>query len=115
MDKNIQLLLDKAKELGWDVQINNKTVTFGRFSPYGRDFSFDIDISDNVEDFLHNIYEYYENYDVSYETYIWLDDNGHGTNGAPYDMKDLYEDTEECEKYIKDLYGSLNFMYRNEI
>lgn len=29
---------------------------------------------------------------MSYETYIWLDDTGHGRNGAPYDMIDVYND-----------------------
>ncbi len=37
------------------------------------------------------------------EAYLWLDSDGHGINGAPYDMKDLYEDFEACESAIYDL------------
>ena len=50
----------------------------------------------------------YDNYDCSYEAYLWLDNTGHGTNGAPYDMKDVYEDMEACEKMIFELWESLS-------
>ena len=51
--------------------------------------------------------KYWEGFDVCYETYIWLDETGHGRNGAPYDMKDLYEDTQACEDMIHDLWLAL--------
>ena len=41
---------------------------------------------------------------MCYETYLWLDSDGHGKNGAPYDMKDLYEDMEACREIIYELY-----------
>ena len=41
-------------------------------------------------------------YDVSYETYLWLDNTGHGKNGAPYELEDVLEDIKACEQYIKD-------------
>ena len=63
---------------------------------------------DDVDEFLNRIWEYYENYDVSYEAYIWLGEDGHGINGAPYDMKNLYEDMEACKENIKELYDTLN-------
>ena len=47
---------------------------------------------------------YYNDFDVSYEAYLWLDNTGHGTNGAPHDMKAVYEDMEECEGFIYELY-----------
>ena len=59
---------------------------------------------DNVAD---AIYEYWEGFDVSYETYIWLDETGHGMNGAPENMKDLYEDMEACETMVHDLWLAL--------
>ena len=76
---------------------------FQKYSPEGQDFSFEIS-GETKEEFLKNIVDYYDGYDVSYETSLWLDDWGHGRNGAPYDMRDLYEDMEECRKYIWDLY-----------
>ena len=56
---------------------------------------------------MHNLYSVYEDFDVSSEAYLWLDSDGHGTNGAPYDMKDLYEDFEACESAIYDLWEYL--------
>lgn len=46
-------------------------------------------------------------YDVSYETYLWLDDEGHGSNGAPYDMKDVYEDMEWWKDSLENLANTL--------
>lgn len=108
MNESIQLLLNKARELDWNVsEINNGYITFSKFSPAGQDFSFNIEVTDNIEDFIQKIYDYYENYDVSYEAYLWLDNSGHGMNGAPYDIKDLYEDMEACESNVKELYDYL--------
>lgn len=62
----------------------------------------------NVYALLNNIKDYYDNYDCSYEAYLWLDNTGHGTNGAPYDMKDVYEDMEACEEMTFELWKSLS-------
>lgn len=84
------------------------TFVFSKYSPAGQDFYFEADIEENnIQYLLENIYDFYKNYDCSEEAYIWLDDTGHGTNGAPYDMKDVYEDLEACEKYVLDLYDTL--------
>ena len=42
------------------------------------------------------------------EAYIWLDDSGHGKNGAPHDMKDVYEDMEACKSMLGELVGVVN-------
>ena len=55
------------------------------------------------EEFSEQLQERYNNFDCSEETYLWLDNTGHGTNGAPYDMKDLYEDMEACEEMLREL------------
>ena len=41
------------------------------------------------------------------EAYLWLDDNGHGKNGAPYRMKDVLADMEEAEKNIDSLLDAI--------
>ena len=92
--KNIKELLNKIEGLGWEVDEYDNDYTLQQYSPLGQDFSIAIQ-ADNVDDFIKEIYNRYENFDCSYETYIWLDDKGHGVNGAPYDMKDLYEDMEK--------------------
>ena len=77
---------------------------FGKYSSKGQDFSFCIDTEGDMSYFLHNILECYNDFDVSEEAYLWLDDSGHGRNGAPYDMRDLYNDMEECRGFILEFY-----------
>ncbi len=93
-----------AKNLGWSVEYEyDNRYDFAKYSPAGQDFHMSIDTEGNADDFEHNLSEYCSNFDVSYETSIWLDDTGHGANGAPYDMKDLYEDMEAVLEMIEEL------------
>lgn len=80
------------------------TYIFSKISPAGQDFNFEVDIGCDIEDFLGIVDNCYQNFDVSYETYLWLDDTGHGKNGAPYELEDVLEDIKACEQYINDIY-----------
>lgn len=101
-----------SKKLTKKLEAHDFTITyesdgdiyFGKYSPAGQDFGFSVN-GNNLDELASNIYSYYEGYDVSYEAYIWLDDTGHGKNGAPYDMKDVYEDMMACEEIILELYN----------
>lgn len=90
-----------AKE-GYRTEINYDTVTFYKKAPKGLDFSFEVNIGDDIEDFARNIHNLFMDYDVSYETYLWLDNTGHGKHGAPYELEDVLEDIQKCELYIND-------------
>lgn len=106
-------VIEVAEENGWSVNMtsndeDNFTYEFSKNSPAGQDFSFCADMEDNdVSSLIDNIYERYNDYDCSSETYIWLDNTGHGKNGAPYDMKDVYEDMEACAQMMLDLHNTL--------
>ena len=54
-------------------------------------------------------------YDVSYETYLWLDNTGHGKNGAPYELEDILEDIKACEQYIQDATWIVNDFIEKEV
>lgn len=64
----------------------------------------------NINSLIENIEEYYEGFDVDYETYIWLDQFGHGRNGAPYRMRAVLEDMEATEKMIEELLEAIKEM-----
>ena len=97
-------LIKKLEANDYSVKdYGNGSFYFGKYSPAGQDFGIDVE-GDDLEELVDNIYKYYDDFDVSHETSLWLDETGHGRNGAPYDMKDLYEDMEVCEQYIYDLY-----------
>ena len=81
---------------------------FSKYTPAGQDFSFSVTMKDNALDsIVANIEEYYEGFDVDSETYLWLDDSGHGKNGAPYRMKDVLADMEAAERYIESLLDAI--------
>ena len=97
-------LINKIEENGYSItDYKNGSFYFSKYSPAGQDFGFEVE-GDDLDELASNIYKYYDDFDVSYETYLWLDQSGHGTNGAPYDMKDLYEDMQACEDFIIELY-----------
>jgi len=100
-------IINKIEGLDWNVNKYEDSLELSRYSSAGQDFSINVSIGEDKDDFLSNLYEVYENFDVSYETYLWLDSTGHGTNGAPYDMMDVYKDMEECEEGILELYNEL--------
>ena len=113
----IAKVIEIAEENGFSADIYNNRedeeeyyFEFGKCSECGRDFTFSIffDTLDDISDIADKIYEYYENFDVSYETYMWLDDFGHGINGAPDDMIDAYNDTKQCEGFIEELYNAIH-------
>ena len=119
MDKKFEKICRIANSEGWTVDYSytdeketDVIFSFEKYSPDGRDFVFEICVKNKDDEYTlyYNvadaIADYLEGFDVSYETYIWLDETGHGKNGAPYDMSDVYKDTESCEKMIDDLWRS---------
>ena len=120
MYKRFEKIYEIAEREGWQVDCyytdEKETIvnfSFEKYSPAGRDLYFEVSVPneededtfyENVEDV---IYQYWDDFDVCYETYLWLDETGHGKNGAPHDMKDLYEDMQACEDMIHDLWLAL--------
>lgn len=93
---------EAAKKLGWTIEFDGKRANLQTYSDKGQDVNFDISFNDE-DDFLEEIERIYESYDPSQEAYLWLDSSGHGKNGAPYDMKDVYDDMKEVETRLHDL------------
>ena len=113
----ISKVIEIAEENGFSVDVYNNRedkeeyyFEFGKYSDCGRDFTFDIFFNTltDISDIADKIYEYYEGFDVSYETSICLDNFGQGMNGAPDDMLDVYNDTKQCEGCIEELYNAIH-------
>lgn len=103
----IETYRGKIEEIGYSVTEYVDEYYFAKSSSGGKDFGFCIEKGGTVREFIDRIYDYYNDFDVSEEAYLWLDNSGHGKNGAPYDMKDVYEDAAECKEFIIDLYNIL--------
>lgn len=113
MDK--EKIIEIANSAFWTISeeayANGKGLLFSKFSPAGQDFNFSIEPSDTMEELLEHIKEYHDSFDVDYETYIWLGNDGHGKNGAPYHIKDIVQDMEACRNMILELYNLLKEEY----
>lgn len=93
-----------AKKLGWSVSKDTHTLELQQYTSYGQDFSFSVNRND---DYVKQVYDYYESYDPDEEALLWVDDSGHGKNGAPYRLKDIITDMEEVEAMLVELYDTL--------
>lgn len=102
---------NKLKDTEWNV---NATINEGKkqveisleiWTPAGRDVCLEFEFKHKTtkEQISKTFQEYYESYDVSYETYIWLDNEGHGKNGAPYEMEKVLIDTQWVENELAEL------------
>ena len=106
----MERLFKTITDLKWTIEREcDTTYRLQKFSSAGQDFNIFVDSEgDNPELFIENLFACYENFDISYETYLWLDGSGHGRDGAPWDMRDLYNDMEECHESIYSLYRVLS-------
>lgn len=99
-------LTDIIEQHEWSIDYEDDgTIYFSKYSPAGQDFGFYIEKVESIGELADKIYDQYNEYDVSEATYLWLDESGHGKNGAPYDMQDVYEDMEACKENICELYN----------
>lgn len=97
--------IEIAEKLGWSVKVDEITMEFSKHSPSGQDFSFSIDLCSygDMSDLYESINEYADDFDVDYEAYLWIGDDGHGKNGAPYHIKDIVSDMEDARDSMKKL------------
>lgn len=102
-----------AEDLDWYVTINDDWFTFQKYSSAGQNFYIEVE-ANNFKSLYNELDNYCNNFDISYETYLWLDNSGHGKDGAPYEMIDVYRDMEECKEMACELRYRLS-LYNNEM
>lgn len=111
--EQIRKVTDIAQEKGWSISVEDENKTsiqfeFQRYTKYGQDFNFNADMQDeDINTLIAGMKRYYEDFDPDYEAYLWIGDDGHGRNGAPYHIKDIVSDMEEAEEQIYELLQAL--------
>lgn len=110
----INSIISCAEYIGWHVNTYNYPTNdkvmfeFSKFTPAGHDFSFNATMQgSSLCSLTKDMEDYYEGFDPDDETYLWLDESGHGRNGAPYRMKDVLEDMEAAYNMVSDLLKEL--------
>ncbi len=113
IQEQIRKVTDIAQEKGWSISVEDENKTsiqfeFQRYTKYGQDFNFNADMQDeDINTLIAGMKRYYEDFDPDYEAYLWIGDDGHGRNGAPYHIKDIVSDMEEAEEQIYELLQAL--------
>lgn len=103
--KKINLLIEKAEELGWKCTkgrtkysdgTESSYIEFAQHSPAGEDFSFTA-YGENAYEIAMSVFEYYQDFDLSEHVMLNL-----GANGAP-DAYDLAVDAKAIEGMLEAL------------
>lgn len=102
-EKLKSLLVSKAEELGWKVNIDENFWEFQKYSPAGEDFWLSISGEDVVDELL----EYYEEFDTEDHVMGLMEAKKNGFRGVP-SLKELVEDADAIEKMIEELYDALH-------
>lgn len=97
-EKLVEILTDSG--LDWNVELDGESITLSTTSPAGQDCNLTIM---NTGELLDQLMYNYEAFDPSYETYLWVDETGHGKNGAPHEIIDIYNDMKWLQNELHEL------------
>ena len=114
MENYIDKVKKIADDLAWNVKIDDCNINFQKYSSLNQECCFNLEIAETFKEFCDIFYNYYQGFDCSYETYLWLDETGHGKNGAPYEMIDAYNDMKEYERDLYELYKEIESACKGE-
>lgn len=97
--------IDAIEKIGFTVKVFDDYISFQWVSPAGQDFDVEINLDGEKKaaDLYSKILDEYMGYDPSEEAMLWLDPFGHGKNGAPYEMGDVYDDMCACQDKLNEL------------
>lgn len=115
----IKRIIDISQYAGWNVEADDKELSnvqfdFQRYTKFGQDFNFGVNmLNGNIDSLISNIEHYYEGFDPDYEASLWIGEDGHGKHGAPYHIKDIVTDMEDAEDKIYELIETLRLKALN--
>ena len=101
------MITECAEANGWHVHTEKYLdadlwlFEFSQYTKAGQDFNFSAEMRyADPDTLIKSVREYYENYDPDEEAYLWIGDDGHGKNGAPYHISDIVADMEDAESMV---------------
>lgn len=109
--KPIEKIIDAIAEVDFVYQLRydetTKGLSFMISLPYEAEewfeIYFDNDETKTYDSIVECIEEFRENYDIDYETYKWLGNDGHGKNGAPYHIEDILKHYKRIDDTLYDI------------
>lgn len=110
----IDHIIKCAEAKGWSVYTSKNPEAeiwqfeFSQCTKAGQDFNFSAEMKDGDPDnLIKSVRGYYDSFDPEEETYIWIGEDGHGKNGAPYHICDIVADMEDADGMVLDLLAAL--------
>lgn len=102
LDEHLHNIFDNTDISGRVYHEDSYTIVeFEYYTSAGQDFCFSAQ-GETLKELWENLISVYNDFDPSHEAYLWLDEDGHGKNGAPYEMIDVYNDMIEGMEKIND-------------
>lgn len=99
---------EMANSFGWSANFSgrfnetNLDVEFEAYTDYGQDVIVSVIVPNvfTIGQLAEELDEYSRNFDVDEQTALWIGDDGHGANGAPYAISDILKDMRQAGKMI---------------
>lgn len=101
-DNEVTRLMNRLEKRGWNTELYEDGLELQKYSPAGQDFVIQLE-GETFDELVESAKKFNESYDPSKEAMRWIDDKGHGINGAPHDLIDLVQDLIWCKQETKKL------------
>lgn len=108
MNKQEKKLIERIAER-FEISVNwcEDYAELSYYSSYGQDYFMTIQDISSAQNFLYDLTDFVEYYDVDKEASKWIGPDGHGQYGAPYRITDIIADAEEIKQVYKDFQTEL--------
>lgn len=93
-------------DLSYEMDTEAEELEISAYSPEGQDCFVTFNAK-YMKDLLRDMAEWLYDYDADYEASLWIGDDGHGKNGAPYHIADIVADMEWWHNQIDTLHDKL--------
>ena len=105
-------IIAAAEKAGWNCTIGKRDdggydVMFQMYTDHAGQDRNECFWVEKLEDLSHQVYDRWQEFDVDEEASIWIGEDGHGKNGAPYRITDIVKDMEEVEESLEKLSDEL--------
>ena len=114
--KQKEMVEDVCESLEWKVVWDEQTrcgtnekeyiASFYKYSPAGEDFGFDC-YYDDLDGLVHEVYEYYVQFDQDEHVEMWIEARRNGRGGIP-SIKELVKDAEDIDKMLEELWLAMD-------
>ena len=102
----IEKIRNICKRNDFSYSVSDDFHTFETYTTYGQDWLCEITAED-MDELMERMYDFLDTYDEDYEASLWIGEDGHGKNGAPYHIEDIVADMMDGWHKLDNIYKEL--------